>query len=533
MRNFYFLSNLCKTTIKTCSIVAILLTVGVGDVWGSTYTYDFSSNSNWYTTSAKTTNVPYSSNYATFYDKNKTAWSGTGTNYKFISGYYFLGKTDAYLVMPTYSGEKIDSVKLHGSGGHSLKVTVNIYTNAATPTAASTAQTWSTAGQDHLYRIGDSYKNSTLRIQVTNDYNTQFTSLTIYTSSAGYTITLDKNGGSTDGTGTVAADATSVTISTAPAKTGYEPEGYYTTSACSTKIATAAGVLQPSITVSSTAWTNASSQWKKGGAATFFTKWTAKTYDVTLDRNGATTGSTSVTMTYDSNTHTAITNPSKDGYVFGGYWTGSGGTGTLVINTSGELQANVTNYTGAGGIWTRTVANTTLYAKWTPTYTVTYNGNGNSGGSVPTDATNYPSGSTVTVKSNSGSLVKTGWTFAGWNANSTGTSTTYAAGSGTFTISSNTTLYAKWTCTVTWSVNGNTAVYSAQTITYNPTSSKISSVPGPPSPASYCGDKFVGWTTDENYVHGTSSLFTNVAGSPNLNSIGSVTFYAVFADYDE
>ena len=521
-------------SLSMCAVMLVLLFVcGVGNAWGTKHTYDFTSTSKWWTTAAKTTNVSSATSYTSFYDADKKEWTVSAKdNKKFVAtGYFMLGKSGATLTMPTFSGEKITSIKIYNSSGCSTNVKVNIYTTGGT--AASTETKFSSTSSNYTFDIGSSYQNSQLRVQVTNAYNVQITQIDITTESSGYTITLDKNGGSTDGTGTVAADATSVTISTAPARTGYEPEGYYTTSDCATKIATTAGVLQPSISVGGNTWTNASSQWKKGGAATFYTNWRAKTYDVTLDRNGATTGSTSVTMTYDSNTHTAITNPTKDGYVFGGYWTGSGGTGTLVINTSGELQANVTNYTGAGGIWTRAIAGTTLYAKWTPTYTVTYNGNGNSDGSVPTDATNYPSGTTVTVKTNSGSLVKTGWTFAGWNANSTGTSTTYAAGSGTFTISSNTTLYAKWTCTVTWSVAGSTNVYSDQTITYNPSGSKITSVPTPPNPASYCGDKFVGWTSDENYVHGTSNLFTTVDGSPNLNSIGSTTFYAVFADYDE
>ncbi|MCR5532620.1 MAG: InlB B-repeat-containing protein [Paludibacteraceae bacterium] len=88
-----------------------------------------------------------------------------------------------------------------------------------------------------------------------------------------------------------------------------------------------------------------------------------------------------------------------------------------------------------------TVSSITFY---TPTYSVTYNGNGNTGGSVPTDATAYKKGTTVTVKSNSGSLAKTGYTFSGWNTNTSGTGTNYTAGSGTFSITSDITLYAKW-----------------------------------------------------------------------------------------
>ncbi|MEN8906530.1 MAG: InlB B-repeat-containing protein, partial [Clostridiales bacterium] len=93
------------------------------------------------------------------------------------------------------------------------------------------------------------------------------------------------------------------------------------------------------------------------------------------------------------------------------------------------------------------------------TYNTTYNGNSNTGGNVPTDATDYSSGSSVTVKTNSGSLVKTGYTFSGWNTSADGSGTDYAAGSGSFSITSDTTLYAKWsinTYNVTYSGNGNT-----------------------------------------------------------------------------
>jgi len=48
-----------------------------------------------------------------------------------------------------------------------------------------------------------------------------------------------------------------------------------------------------------------------------------------------------------------------------GYWTESGGTGSQVINASGVFVADVANYTGANGVWTR-AQNTTLYAKWIP-----------------------------------------------------------------------------------------------------------------------------------------------------------------------
>ena len=80
-------------------------------------------------------------------------------------------------------------------------------------------------------------------------------------------------------------------------------------------------------------------------------------------------------------------------------------------------------------------ANVTLYAKWTqnPTYTVTYNGNGSTSGSAPTDPNAYLQGATVTVIGNTGNLAKIGFTFTGWNTAADGSGTTYAAAA-TFTI---------------------------------------------------------------------------------------------------
>jgi uncharacterized repeat protein (TIGR02543 family) len=125
----------------------------------------------------------------------------------------------------------------------------------------------------------------------------------------------------------------------------------------------------------------------------------------------------------------------KNGFTFAGWNTLANGTGT--------------NYAATGlATFNIGAANVTLYAKWTalPTYTVTYNGNGSTGGSVPVDAETYASGATVPVKANTGSLVRTGYVFNGWNTAANGTGTSYAAsGSATFTMGeANVTLYARW-----------------------------------------------------------------------------------------
>ena len=105
------------------------------------------------------------------------------------------------------------------------------------------------------------------------------------------------------------------------------------------------------------------------------------------------------------------------------------------------------------------------------TYIVEYNGNGSTGGTVPTDGSSpYTAGSTVTVLGK-GSLIKTGYTFANWNTAVDGTGISYSP-TNTFTINANTILYAQWTFipfgpyTLTYNGNDGTGSPPAPTRTY-------------------------------------------------------------------
>ena len=88
---------------------------------------------------------------------------------------------------------------------------------------------------------------------------------------------------------------------------------------------------------------------------------TAKTYTVTLNNQSATSaGSTSVTATYGS-AMPSITCPTRTGYTFGGYYTGTSGSGTQYYNSSGSSVKN----------WDID-SPTTLYAKWTANTNTAY-----------------------------------------------------------------------------------------------------------------------------------------------------------------
>jgi uncharacterized repeat protein (TIGR02543 family) len=77
------------------------------------------------------------------------------------------------------------------------------------------------------------------------------------------------------------------------------------------------------------------------------------------------------------------------------------------------------------------------------TYTVSYDANDATSGTVPSSQTKTHD-VTLTLASNSGNLAKTDYTFAGWNTAANGSGTDYAAG-GSYTANEAVTLYAKWT----------------------------------------------------------------------------------------
>jgi len=111
--------------------------------------------------------------------------------------------------------------------------------------------------------------------------------------------------------------------------------------------------------------------------------------------------------------------------------------------TDAELKTPST-YTGwSTAIWEITSTAYPVF-KLTTAYSVIYDANGSTSGTVPNDSNTYAEGATVTVLANSGNLAKTGYTFAGWNTAADGTGANHAA-SATFAMGTgNVTLYAKW-----------------------------------------------------------------------------------------
>ena len=304
-------------------------------------------------------------------------------------------------------------------------------------------------------------------VETTKVTNTSNHTLYARWSQKSYTVSFNSQGGTSVSAKTVYYDGTYGSL-TNSAKTGYTFAGWFTAASGGTQV------------TSSTKVTITANQ-------TLYAHWTPNNYTVSFNSQGGSSVS-SKTVTFNS-TYGTLSNPTKTGYTFAGWYTAASG-GTKITSSS-----TVT-----------TAGNHTLYAHWTGnTYTVSFNSQG--GSSV--------SSKTVTYGSSYGTLsnpTKTGYTFAGWfTAASSGSQKTASA---TVSTAGNHTLYAHWTpCTytVSFNANGGSAV-TAKTVTYG-------SAYGTLTNSTRTGYTFAGWYT-------AASGGTQVTSGTTVTTAGNHTLYA-------
>jgi uncharacterized repeat protein (TIGR02543 family) len=273
------------------------------------------------------------------------------------------------------------------------------------------------------YTFGGWYKEARCANAWDFDSDTVLDNITLYAKwtvndSTIYDVSFESNGGSIV-TGLKANGGTTIKKPTDPTKEGYTFAGWYKESAL-----TNAWNFDTDVVT---------------GAITLYAKWmgeTPVTYNVAFNSNG---GSSITGISAEANaTITKPTNPTKDGYVFDGWY----------------KEAELTN---AWNFATDTVtSDITLYAKWVvsgTTYNVTFNSNG---------------GSSVTgTSANAGSLIskpadptKEGYTFAGWYKDE---ALTNVWSFDSDLVTESITLYAKWaevgtTYNVTFNSNGGSSI---------------------------------------------------------------------------
>ncbi len=254
-------------------------------------------------------------------------------------------------------------------------------------------------------------------------------------------------------------------------------------------------------------------------AVNMYAIWTPVKHNVVYHDNvpaGETkTGSVPATAQHDYESTVTVAantgNQTRAGYTFSGWNTQANGQGTSYAATGAAT-------------FTMPNAAVDLYAVWTPNdYEVRYDGNGNTGGTVPAAPTDYPCGSMVTVRANSGSFVKTGATFAGWNTAADGSGTAYAAnGTDTFKMPAHdVVLYAMWTdgtFRVTYNANTGTGVVPVDLTEY-PYDTEVTVLPQ--GGITKAGHSFAGWNTQAN---GQGTAYA--AGAKFNMPASNVTLYA-------
>ncbi|MCF8529345.1 MAG: InlB B-repeat-containing protein [Aquiluna sp.] len=306
-----------------------------------------------------------------------------------------------------------------------------------------------------------------------------------------YTILYDYNdsdGGDTTEDSSYTTGSTAITLPT-PTKTGYTFAGWYVDSGFSGSAA--------------------SSPYTTSLNRTLYAKWTAILRTVTYNDTDADSGAVPLDTTdYTIGENIVVKANSgalaRDGYTFAGWSQNADGSGVLK---------------NAGETITVETANISLYPKWSAnTYTITYNRNGATGGSLARSTDSYTTGAVSgTTLADGGSLTKSGYSFGGWSTTTTGTDPL-----GALTTNSDITIYAIWSPVdydFTYDLNGGsgtTPSTQSANVTETVTVSGIGS-------AVKSGHWFGGWNTSNL---GTGSSYA--AGSSATIPVGGQTLYAIW-----
>ena len=348
-----------------------------------------------------------------------TAANGSGTAYAAGSTYtitaagtlYAQWTINSYTV--AYNGNGSDGGSAPASVTQNYNTTFTVSTAGTLTRSGYTFAGWNTAanGSGTAYAAGSTYT-----ITAAGTLYAQWSAIT-------YTITYDGNGsdGGTAPTAVSQGYNTSFTVSGAGTLTRSGSPAYtfvgWNTAANGSGTSYAAGSTY-TITADATLF----AQWTQ--AATF-------TITVTQSANGTITPGTA------------------------SYLSGSNQTFTITPDTGYSIASLTTDLgaiTPVSGTYTfsNITANHTITATYSiNSYTITYDGNSNTGGTAPNSVTqNY---NTTFSASGVGSLTKSGKSFVNWNTLAAGGGTTYTPGT-TYTITGNLTLFAQWTSLPTYTI---------------------------------------------------------------------------------
>ena len=356
------------------------------------------------------------------------------------TGYTFIGWTGTGL-----DGLTISVTIEKGSVGdrsYEANWQANTYTITLNPNGGSIANTTITVTYDQTYTLNDpEWTGHTfggwyeVNKKVTSGTWTRTSNLelTAKWDIVEYDITYNLNSGTNSSSNPAIYTVDDEVILVAPTRTGYTFAGW-----------TYAGQTTPVLSVTIPVETI--------GDKEYTANWTADSYTLSFDADGGSVTPNSIPVSYDQ----AYTLPTP-------VWTG---------HTFAGWYYNGTQY--SSGTWTG-LSDITLTAKWTVnTYTVTYDDTAETRANViVTFNYNYSGSTSSTVTLTNGQTLnyptvptRNGYAFAGWYTNSSCTTAYNFSG----TITTDTTLYAKWVSMV--SSSSATSREYVDIANYNSSSSK-------------------------------------------------------------
>ena len=234
---------------------------------------------------------------------------------------------------------------------------------------------------------------------------------------------------------------------------------------------------------------------------------------ITYYLNGGINASANPDKYYEGKKEIVLADATKEGYTFEGWYSDSTFT-TKVTSIS-------TTQTG----------NVTLYAKWTVnTYSIAYDGNGSTGGSMESK-TGCTYGTTYALDENR--FERTGYSFAGWNTKADGTGTTYSdrqeVSNLTTEAGETVTLYAQWatnTYNIIYELDGGTNGEG------NPSGYTYGIGVGSFADAAKEGYTFEGWYSDNTFAAKITSISTTQTGNVTLYAKFKVNDYTITYELD-
>ena len=546
-------------TLKLVSVLVLVLTIGSGNVWGDTYTITFKTNSGDGTQASTSTAASTCTTAATYVTGNLVTATNT----------YYSGESGLKLGTSKNAGD----IKFNlSSDGQVVPTKVSVYAKLYNASKTKTVQVCTNLGNgtatnatssfaEYSYSYSGSTKLSYIEIKSSGYIWVEKVVVTYSAAPAPTTVTASPSSiAFPDNTVEVGTDeATSkITLSNGYASYGNYLYGWFEDLSdedhCeffvndgSTYSYSTSGSATPTLTFSYVA----------DAAGTFTGKFIIQGYNSSYTAVNCTIP-LSVTLTSSCANSVAIATGSPTNCTISASATSvstCSGTKQVTISVTpnscyaAPVKASVTSsgttatwvsgptpnsdhydyvYSFADNATGTTTFNASLSTK--TTYTVSYSAGSvpSGGGSVSGSHANDTKTCGTSMTLPGATFTTTGYTQTGWSKTNGGSQ--YAAVGGSYTDNAAQTFYPVWTAnkyTVTWSVNGST-----YTTTANVSHGSTTSTPADPSVPSACmGSKFMGWTASSSYSSDSApgDLFNKT--TPMIT--GNVTYYAVFADYED